>query len=108
MVLTPRYFAAAASMSWRVATLLSTYDSSMESKPLPLERDTVIRKGVGVVLQVMSQLWLGRILEQRLERRQHFLPVELVRSPRIVMAERHVGRFPGATANDSPTMRACM
>src|SRR5882762_10612164 len=47
-------------------------------EPLPLERDAVVRQGVGVVLQMMSELWSGRVLQQRLECRQDFLPVELM------------------------------
>ena len=63
-------------------------------KSLPHERDTVVREGVSVVLQVMSQLRSGGVLKQRFECRKHRFPIELLRSSRVIMAERHVCRFP--------------
>ena len=61
---------------------------------LSRDRDAVVLQHVSVELQAMSHLRPGRVLEQRFECRQHLRPIELVRRSRVVMAERHVGRFP--------------
>ena len=61
---------------------------------LARERDAVVREHVGVVFQMMSEFWPVSVLEHRLECREHLFTIELLRSSRIVVAERHVCRFP--------------
>ena len=55
------------------------------------EVDAGIQEHVGVVLEVVTELGAARILENRLQRRQHARAVELLRRAGVDVAQRHVG-----------------
>ena len=64
--------------------------------------NTVIRQHTGIVFQVLSHLCLLLVLQQRLELRQHCVPVQLVRDAQIIMCQRHIGRAPGLDGKRQP------
>ncbi|CAM5321889.1 hypothetical protein RLIN73S_06475 [Rhodanobacter lindaniclasticus] len=58
--------------------------------PEPLHGDAVVRQDVDVVLRVLAQLGPRRVLEDRLQRGQHGIAIELRRHAGVVVAERDV------------------
>ena len=70
----------------------------MVSKRMPRERDAVVGEHVRVVLEMVADLAARRILEHRLQRREHALAVQLLGRAGIVVAQRHVGRDAGLDA----------
>ncbi|MCY1437285.1 hypothetical protein D9M71_534420 [compost metagenome] len=50
---------------------------------------------VHVVLGVLRHLDLGRVLQQRLERQQHAVAVELLGHAHVGMGQRHISAFMG-------------
>ncbi len=55
--------------------------------------DAVVHQHVHVVFAVLADLGLGRILQQRLERAEHGIQLELLRHAHVGMAQRHVSRL---------------
>ena len=49
-------------------------------------------------LQVLAELAVVRVLEQRPQRLEHPAAIELRRRAGVVMRQRHVGRVPGLDA----------
>ena len=64
--------------------------------------NTVIGQHTGVVLQVLAHLCLLLVLQQRLELRQHCVPVQLVRDAQVIVCQRHIGRAPGLHGKETP------
>ena len=59
------------------------------------ERDAVVCQHMRVELQVVTQLRLRQVFEYGLQRGKDFVPIELMRRPGVIMAQRHVSRFAG-------------
>ena len=72
------------------------------------ELDAVVRQHVRVVLEMMADLAALRILEQRLQCREHLVAIELLGRAGVVVLQRHVGGDAGLGANDTPTISAFM
>ncbi len=71
------------------------------------ELDAVIRKHMGIVFEVMAELWQLRVLEDRLQRGQHALTAQLIRRAGVVVPKRHVGRHTrGSAEGDSDDVGA--
>ncbi|MNE06127.1 hypothetical protein D3C80_987080 [compost metagenome] len=57
--------------------------------------DGAVGEDVHVVLGVLRHLDLGRVLQQRLERQQHAVAVELLGHAHVGMGQRHISAFMG-------------
>ena len=55
------------------------------------QRDAMVGKHRGIVLEVLPELGAIRILQQRLQCAQHFLPRQLVWRAGVIVCNRHVG-----------------
>ncbi|MNZ61040.1 hypothetical protein D3C78_791220 [compost metagenome] len=58
--------------------------------------DAVAGEDVDVVLGVLADLGPGRVFQQRLERGQHRVAIELLGHAHVAVGQRHVGRLMGA------------
>ena len=72
-----------------------------------VELNTVIGQYVGIVLEILANFGLVRILQQRLQLRQHHLSIQLLRRTEVVMSQRHIGcpaRLHGERHADDPRL----
>ena len=68
----------------------------------PAHRDPVVREHAHVVLQVVADLGAARVLEERAERAEHPLLVELIGRPGVAVGERNVRPFAGRDREGDP------
>ncbi|MCY1284699.1 hypothetical protein D9M70_336140 [compost metagenome] len=71
------------------------FQHAVEGHALQGDRRRGVGQHVHVVLGVLAELGLGRVLEDRLERPQHGVAVELRRHAHIGVGDRHVGGLAG-------------
>ncbi len=71
------------------------FEHGVEGHALHLDRRDGIGQDIDVVLGVLTDLGLGRVLQNRLERAQHRIAVELSRHAHVGMRQRDIGRFAG-------------
>ncbi|MNQ55968.1 hypothetical protein D3C85_700780 [compost metagenome] len=69
------------------------FEHGVEGHALHLDRRRGIGEDVDVVLGVLADLGLARVFQDRLERRQHLVAIELRRHAHIGVGQRDVGGF---------------
>ena len=67
------------------------FEHGVESHALHLDRRGRVGQYIDVVLGVLADLGLGRVFENRLERAQHGVAVQLRRHAHVGVGQRHVG-----------------
>ena len=60
---------------------------------MAVQGDLTIGQNVRIVLQVMAELGLGGVFQNRLELGQYLVAIQLMRRAGVIVAQRHIGGF---------------